>query len=119
MITTIAIILLIMRLVSLGFICLVLYRQLRLFRLDIDSGLVHFRVFMFILGIVLFLGNLLPVLVDYTYAFIIVEDDFSLLVLYAISNASTSLAASIILYHIYKIAGTALDEEQKKHDQEK
>lgn len=116
MVETIAFILLIMRLVSLGFISLVLYRQLRLFRLNIDSGLVRFRIVMFLLGVVFFLGNLLPIVVDYTYAFVIQENDISLLVYYAISNATTSLVASIILWHIYRIAGTALDEEQKRHD---
>ena len=115
-IQAIAIALLVIRLISLGFVVAVLARQIRLFRLSVDSHLVTFRVVMFLLGVVFLLGHLLPVAVDVNYAFFSDSDDFNILVWYALSNALSGIAAAILLWKIYQIAGKELDIRQQRAD---
>jgi hypothetical protein len=115
-----AILLLILRLISLSLVILVLKRQLRLFKLDVDNDLVTFRAVMFGLGIIFFLGHILPIATDIFYGFIHTsDDDFNILVYYAISNCVSGLVASILLWNVYRIAGKALDKQQIKEDKEK
>lgn len=116
-IQSLAILFLALRLVSLVFVSLVLYRQIRLFRLRIDTELVRFRLVMFLLGLVLFVGSLYPIYFDLVYALNLpVENDTLLVSRYALSNVLSFLAGSIVLWNIYRIAGADLDEQQDKED---
>lgn len=117
MIQTIAIGLLAIRLISVIFILLVLWRQFRLFSLSIDTGLAKFRVVMFLLGCTLLLNNILPIMVDIHYGIIDPPSRaHPLLINYAISNASFALSASIILWYVYRIVGMDLDQQQQTVD---
>ena len=96
-ITEIAIGLFILRLITVFYIVRVIRRQIELFRLHIDTGLVRFRKTMLTLSIVFLLGNIMPIIIDFYYGFVDpVRKTDILLVLYAVSNAVMSLAASII-----------------------
>jgi hypothetical protein len=113
----IAIILLIMRIISVSFIILVIKRQYGLFKLRIDTQLVQFRMVMFILGHIFLLGNVLPIITDVYYAFFHISKEVNLLVYYAISNALTSLVAAFLLWNIYRIAGMELEDKQEEMEQ--
>lgn len=111
-VSDIAIGLLLIRLVSVFYVIRVMRKQLELFRLHIDTGLVRFRKTMFALSTVFLISSIMPIAVDTYYGFFEQVDDTEdvLIILYAVSNALMSLAASIILWTIYKIAAESIDE---------
>lgn len=112
-VTIVALALLALRLITVSLVILVLARQFKLFKLAIDTGLVQFRAVMFALGVVFFLGNFIPIMVDFYYAFINTDASWNwILILYATSNAVGSFIAAFILWKIYKIAGTDTDDSK-------
>ena len=107
-----ATILLAIRGVCLVLMFMVIIRQFRLFRMAIDTGLVQFRMVMFALGLVFLLSNILPIYVDYYFAFIKTDARWNgLLVAYAANNALSALASSYIIWKIYRIAGVSNKEK--------
>lgn len=115
----VAIILLILRLATLWFTGAVLLKQLKLFKMTIDSGLVKFRLSMTLLAVVFLVGSFLPIAVDVYYGFIATGATWNaLLVLYATSNAISFLAASALLWKIYQIVTKGLEEEQREEDRD-
>lgn len=107
-IATVALILLIIRIIGLAFIAMVISVQYRLFKYAIDTGLVRFRMVMFLLGVVLLLSCVMPLYVDYYYAFVNTDigwEHNGLVVLYAVNNATSFLVSSYLLWKIYRIAG--------------
>lgn len=108
-VSEIAFVLLILRLVSLMFVVLVLRSQIRLMKMHIESELAGFRNVMLALGYVLLIGSFLPIVIDFYYSFIYKGAYGGLLVYYAISNCLSHLAASILLWNIYRIAGKEIE----------
>ena len=109
---TAAIILLLLRILSLGLIASVVLRQITLFKLRIDSDLVKFRFILFLLGVAMLVGSVVPIYIDVYYS--IIETDASWngpLVMYATSNTLTHLAGSLLLWKVYQIAGTQAQEQ--------
>lgn len=105
-IQTLAAILLIGRLTSVVFILMVLKRQLALFHHPIDDHIRNFRVMLFALACVIFLGNMVPILIDTLTVFSDVtrNNPSSIGIAYAFSNNITSLVASIFIWLLYRMA---------------
>lgn len=120
-IQTIALILLVARVLSVIFIVIVLLRQVRLFGKEIDFSVVPFltniqresvyriRTVLFTLSVIILLGNLVPVVIDYITLF---SDDLGrpaslkpISIAYGFSNALTALFSSIMIWTLYKLAG--------------
>jgi type III secretory pathway component EscT len=113
-IANIALVLLVIRVVSIYFISRVISRQWKLFRYDDSDGLNSTRKVMFALSHGLLLGSILPIMVDVYFGIIhrVDSTDSPILTLYAISNAVTSLIASIILWAVYRNPLTEHDENK-------
>lgn len=111
-VSEIAFVLLILRLTSLVFVVLVLRSQIRLMKMHIESELAGFRNVMLALGYVLLIGSFLPIVIDFYYSFIYKGAYGGLLVYYAISNCLSHLAASILLWNIYRIAGREIESNE-------
>lgn len=120
-IQTIALILLIARVVSVAFIITVLLRQARLFGKQIDFSVVPFltklqrksvyriRTVLFTLSVIILLGNLVPIVIDYITLF---NNDLGrpanvklISIAYAFSNALTAMFSAIMIWTLYKLAG--------------
>lgn len=120
-IQTIALILLIARVISVVFIVTVLLKQVRLFGKPIDFEAVPFltklerksvyriRTVLFFLSVIILLGNLVPVLIDYITLF---GDSLGrptqlrpISIAYAFSNATTAMFSAIMIWTLYKLAG--------------
>lgn len=108
-IKTIALILLLGRLISVTFMTLVVKRQRELMKLPIDPELVPFRKTLNRLSIAVLVGNIVPIIID---VFTIVaanslerEDSPSVIgVAYAFSNMLTSILAAFLIWTLYKQA---------------
>lgn len=100
--------LLVGRLVSQVFITLVLKRQWELLKLPIDENLKLFRKRLFTLSIVIFLGNLVPILLDATALFITTEGRNSnpsiIGIAYVISNNLTAIVSAFVIWLLYRLA---------------
>jgi putative effector of murein hydrolase LrgA (UPF0299 family) len=73
---------------------------------------------MFSLGVIFFLGHILPIATDIYYGFVYErEGEVNILVYYAISNCISALVASILLWNIYRISGKELDKKQEEKDE--
>lgn len=120
-IQVIAIFLLIARLISVIFIAAVLKLQWKLFRTKIDFSLVpnlttfqknqvyRARRVLFILAVAVFLGNMVPIVID---SITIFNDSLgrpaglrAISVAYAASNAFTAMFSAILVWALYRIAG--------------
>ena len=109
----IAFILLVTRLTSVVFIVLVLIRQIKLFKLPIESHLVSFRMAMFSLNLVTLVGSIIPIYADFYYAFIHQgSGEINIIVAYAVSNALVYLAGSVLVWKIYMIASKEIEEKE-------
>jgi hypothetical protein len=128
-IQTIAIFLLIARLISVVFIGMVLYLQSRLFGTKIDFSLVPnlskfqkrniylARKVLFTLSVVIFLGNLIPIVIDTLTIF---SDNAAgrnpegptISIMYAFSNALTAMFSAIMIWGLYKLAGLGGDQSR-------
>lgn len=103
----IAAILLIIRIFSIVFMSSVIRKQFRLFKLPIREEVRMFRVVLFILAIVILIGNAIPVIVDtVTLLTDVPRSPFlsHLSVTYALSNAITSLSSSLLIWFLYRIS---------------
>ena len=130
-IQTIALFLLFARLISVFFIGMVLFLQMRLFGTKIDFTLVPnlskyqrrniylARKVLFTLSLIIFLGNMVPILIDAITAF----NDNSLgrnaevptiSIAYAASNALTAMFSAIMIWTLYKLAGLGGDNSNKQ-----
>ena len=127
-IQVIAIFLLIARLISVIFIAVVLRLQWRLFKSSIDFSLVpnlsNFekkrvylaRKVLFALALAVFLGNMVPIVIDTITIF---NDNLGrptalqiISVAYAASNALTAMLSAILVWALYRIAGLTSAEEK-------
>lgn len=103
----IAVFLLLIRLVSIFYISRVIKRQYELFKLPVPEDIQSFRKILFMISLAILLGNLIPVIVDaVTLVSDVPRSPFLswLSVTYAISNATTSLLSSLLIWFLYKIA---------------
>lgn len=120
-IQTIALILLIARVISVVFIISVLLQQIKLFGKPIDFEAVPYltklqrksvyriRTVLFCLSVVILLGNLVPVVIDYITLF---GDSLGrptslrpISIAYGFSNALTAMFSAIMIWTLYKLAG--------------
>jgi hypothetical protein len=109
--TLLAALLLTLRLVSVGFLLRVLWWQWHFVRKN-DSWLRDTRLTLFVMTIVLLVGNIVPIVID-TAALTGGYDRAqppALGLLYAFSNAATSVAASAGLWFMYR----QIDIERKR-----
>lgn len=114
----VALFLLLIRFISIAFIITVLIKQVKLFRIGIDSDLASFRVVLFLLNIVALSGSILPIYVDYYFAFIHQgEAEVGMIVAYAVSNAMVYLASSILIWKVYQIASSQLDHIEEMEEE--
>lgn len=121
-IQAIAFILLIARLISVGFIISVLIVQLRNFKHEIDFSLTpnlnkyqkkniyRIRRVLFALSVIILLGNLVPIVIDWIT--FITDNSLGrtpnvkpISVAYAFSNALTAMFSAIMIWALYKLAG--------------
>ncbi len=129
-IQTIAIFLLIARLISVLFIGMVLILQARLFGTKIDFSLVPnlnrfqkrniylARKVLFSLAVIVFLGNMVPILID---AITIIGNNSvgrnaevpTISIAYAASNALTAMFSAIFIWALYKLAGLGSGDQSK------
>lgn len=127
-IKTIALCLLIARLISVTFIVLVLVRQYRLFGLPIDFSLVpgisklekrsvyRLRRVLFTLSVVIFLGNMIPILIDCLTLFIETSRPahvHTISIMYAFSNSLTAMFSAIMIWLLYRVAGIGVNTNRK------
>lgn len=111
-IQTYALILLIIRLASDAFILAVLYKQIRLFRYEVEAGLRLYRKALFILSLIIFFGNFVPIAID----LLTVTSELSRAVevvptislWYAFSNAITAFLSAFTIWLLYRMAARAL-----------
>lgn len=120
-IQTIALFLLIARVISVAFIVSVLIRQAKLFGKSIDFSVIPYltklqrksvyriRTVLFCLSVVILAGNLVPIIIDYIT---LVGDDLGrpsslrvISIAYAFSNALTAMFSAIMIWTLYKLAG--------------
>jgi len=121
-IQAIAFILLIARLISVGFILAVLIKQAKQFGREIDFRLAPYlkkferrnvyrlRTALFLLAKIIFIGNLVPIAIDYIT--LITDNSLgrtanvrSISIAYAFSNALTAMFSAVMIWALYKIAG--------------
>lgn len=115
-IQTYALILLIIRLASDAFILAVLYKQVRLFRFWVEPGLRLYRKGLFILSLIIFLGNFIPIVIDW----LTVSSDLpravstvpTISLWYAFSNAATAFLSAFTIWLLYRMAARALKNSQ-------
>jgi hypothetical protein len=107
-IQTYAFILLLIRIASMTFIGLVIWRQYTLFRIKLTSDINHYRVVLFILAIAVFLGNIIPAGID----ILTITGDISRSVqtvkpvslLYSMDSAMTALISSFLIWRLYRMS---------------
>lgn len=111
-IKTLATILIIFHLASAGFIGNVLHKQWGLFKTCIPRKLRNFRRLLFALSLVIFAGNLVPILVDGITIFGGVvgrtQHPKPISVAYALSNAATQMICAGLIWLLYKMAENVL-----------
>ena len=127
-IKTIALCLLIARLISVTFIVMVLVRQYRLFGLPIDFSLVpgisklekrsvyRLRRVLFTLSVVIFLGNMIPILIDSLTLFVETSRSahvHTISIMYAFSNSLTAMFSAIMIWLLYRVAGIGVNTNRK------
>lgn len=126
-IQTIALYLLLARIISVIFIVSVILKQVKLFGKKIDFSLVpslsklqqtsvyRIRRVLFILSVVILLGNLVPIVIDWITLF---NDNLgrpnaikTISIAYAFSNATTAMFSAIMIWTLYKLAGIGSTKE--------
>lgn len=107
-IKTYATILLVIRIVSMILIGVVLYKQLMLFKRPIDKEITHYRRLLFFLALAIFLGNIIPALIDILTIFGDLERSARIVkpisVIYTMDAAGTSVLSSLMIFAIYRNA---------------
>lgn len=119
-----AFILLVFRLVSMTFITLVIWRQISLFgtKINFDDfpsltkgqrrNIYTMRRILFAIAVVIFIGNLIPVMIDSVALLNEVIKTPGLRswgILYAVSNAITSVFSAFMIWFLYRLAGFSGD----------
>lgn len=111
-IKTLAEILLTGQIFSAVFIFLVLVRQVALFRLRVQSGLEWFRRILFALALTIFLGNLVPIIIDIATirqpAIRVVKHTNLIGLLYASSNTFASTMSALLIWIMYRLAAKTM-----------
>jgi hypothetical protein len=112
-IQTIAFIALLARVGSDIFIGLVLFRQYKLFKLPITDELRHFRFVLFLLSLGIFIGNLIPIILDIATIYFGGAGRPTRVSLpsasYVESNAITSLISAYFIWKLYRLAAATKD----------
>lgn len=106
-IKTLALVLLAMHAGSAAYIFTVLKKQVTLLRLPIDSYLKHFRIILFVLSLAIFIGNIIPIVIDGLTLFIDLGRAASVRpigIAYAISNAVTAFVSAYLIHMLYRLA---------------
>lgn len=103
-IKTIALTLLILRLIAVYFMSLVLKRQLGLLRDNYSPELRGTRIILFVLAMVIFVGNFVPILIDTLTIFgsVARSQPLTIGITYAYSNALTAAVAGITFWLLYR-----------------
>lgn len=110
-----ATLLLVIRLTSMTFIFFVLRRQFSLFRLPIRDAsqydvkaLKHFRVVLFTLALIIFLGNIVPAAID---IITLLNQDTGrprvvqpISIIYTMTASMTALISSYLIWRLYRLA---------------
>ena len=103
-------VLLIAHLVSIVFITFVILRQRELFKAKIQPDLVRFRHLLFILALIIFAGNLIPIGVDTLTIIDLVQRSSNVInpvgVAYSASNAVVFVTSSLLIWFLYRMAAT-------------
>jgi len=124
-IKTLAVVLLTAHLVSIVFIALVLVLQAKLFKKKVQPSLIGFRRLLFVLALVVFTGNLVPIGVDALTIFSLVERSSSTInpigVAYSVSNAVVFGTSALLIWFLYRMAATTvlITERDKKTERDK
>lgn len=127
----IAFILLVARLISVAFIVSVIIKQVKVFGKPIDFSIAPYlnklqrknvyrvRRVLFILAVIIMVGNMVPILIDYVT---LVTDNAvgrtanvkPISVAYAFSNALTAMFSAVMIWALYKLAslGTSSDDNK-------
>ena len=106
-IETLATILLLGRMVSVGFIIAVIVMQVRLFRLPVDPEVRTFRRVLFVLSFLILCSNFAPIAIDLLTIFTETNRPAyvpAISITYALSNSFTAALMSITLWTLYFIA---------------
>jgi ethanolamine transporter EutH len=112
-----AALLLVLRMVSLFFMGSVIKRQLQLFRLYIDKEIRMYRRILFVLAIAIFVGNLIPGLIDIlTITGELTRSSKTIngvSLVYSGAWAITSLLSAILIWWLYRMSHTV----DRSHDE--
>lgn len=106
-IVTLAVILVLFRILSDAFIFSVILKQIALLRMPVPSYLKSFRLVLFFLSLAIFLGNMIPIVIDLLTIFIETGRPAQLRpisVMYAISGATTALLSAFLIWLLYRLA---------------
>ena len=105
-------VLLIIRLISMGLLVSVIKKQLKLFKLPVEDETLldtiriqHFRSTLFIMAFIIFIGNLIPAILDVLTIFMnhLIQTNTAYFI-YTIVNNITALASSYLIWKLYRIA---------------
>lgn len=100
------------RIVSTGFILLVISRQIGLFRRRIQPELIWFRRVLFGLALVILIGNMIPLMIDVVTIIGFVERSTNRVnpvgVAYALSNDGVAVFSAILVWIMYRMAARTL-----------
>lgn len=103
------------------FMGVVIHRQIGLFGLLIQADIVWFRRVLFVLALVIFLGNMIPLVVDILTVMDLVKRSASHIntvgLYYTASNTLVAFFSSVLIWLLYRLAArTVLIVEQAKED---
>lgn len=94
------------------FMFFVLRRQVRLFKLYITPELKVFRKILFLLAVVIFLGNLVPIIIDTLTVISHIHRSTNQVntvgLLYAVSNTLTATMSALLIWIMYRMAAETL-----------
>ena len=115
-----AVILLIVRLISMGLMWKVIQRQWSLFKKPIDESIKNFRKLLFVIALAIVAGNITPMVIDVLTIFATTDRPpfVSLTSLaYTFNAAGTALLSSYLIWRLYKLADDeeAITEYTSKH----
>jgi len=102
-----AFVLLVMHIASAVYIFTVLRKQARLLMLPIDTYLKHFRMALFALSAAIFVGNIIPIVIDVLTLLVPINRPVSVSFVslaYALSNALTALVSAYLIHMLYRLA---------------
>jgi hypothetical protein len=115
-INSISTILFILHLIASGFMLSVIRKQLGLFKKYIDPELRAFRLVLFLLSLSIFLGNLIPLTIDFINAIGVTSNEVPIgRIVYISSNAIVAVISAALIWSMYRMAAkTAVIVEDDK-----